>query len=136
MMNSYSCQVLLGLLPLLFVYEHINLSVLVWCALSTGFSLICISLPSWPHQRPCGMFRLIAGFVLPTLAHSSLLQYHGGLRLGWLEEIQRVGALSEPPAAFAHAHQVVALIVGIVWALPVYQFVSETTQGWSLPSHG
>lgn len=95
-----------------------------------------MNLPSWPHQRPWGISRLIAGLVLPALAHSSLLKYHGGLRLGWLEEIQRIGALSEPPSAFAHAHQVVALTVGLVWALPVYQFVSETTQGWSLPSHG
>ena len=30
--------------------------------------------------------------------------------------------------------EVVALIAGLVWALPVWQFVSETTQEWMLPS--
>jgi len=68
-----------------------------------------------------------AAVVFPLAAHASITTYHHELLHAWLEQ--------EHAPLRAEARHVMALILGLVWALPVFQFVSETTQEWSLPGH-
>lgn len=99
----------------------------MWCFLSTLCSLLCMAPRAWPHARPCGTMCYGAAIVFPLAAHTSITSYHNELLHAWLEQ--------ENAPLRAKAQHVMALVMGLVWALPVFQFVSETTQEWSLPGH-
>ena len=99
----------------------------LWCCLSTLCSLLCMLPKGWPHARSRGMMCYGAAVVFPLAAHASITTYHNELLHAWLEQ--------EHVPLRAEARHVMALVLGLVWALPVFQFVSETTQEWSLPGH-
>lgn len=44
------------------------------------------------------------------------------------------GFTAEPALKYASSIEVVSLLAGLVWLLPVWLFLGETTLEWSLPT--
>lgn len=127
-------QVQLGLVLLMYVCGHLPLPAAVLCASLGVYGLICMWPATWPSQsRPPIVARAVWGVGVPLAAHASLTSHYGGVQHAWIAHAHGL-AQEAPSLPYAQAHEVVALIAGLVWALPVYQFVSETTQTWSLPT--
>lgn len=108
----------------------------VLCMLSTLCCLACMMPAAWPARRPLGIMCYGLSFFLPFAAHTSITKYHAALRRAWIDAVRAHHAdesVPLPSELDADAHHVVALVAGLVWALPVAQFVSETTQEWALP---
>lgn len=86
----------------------------------------------WPLQRPKAVWRYTLGLAVPLVSHAVLTRMYRDAQHAWVAQAH-IGD-ETPPFPHADPMQVVALIAGLVWVLPVYQWVSETTQAWSLPN--
>lgn len=103
------------------------------CAASTLYSAASMAHTQWPMQRPAAVWRWAFGLGMPLAAHAALTRFYRDAQHTWLLHGHATHGPS-PAAPYVEPLQVVALIAGLVWVLPLYQWVSETTQGWSLPS--
>lgn len=120
-------------LPALAWTGHLSWSAGLLCAASTVYSAVSMAHAQWPLQRPAAVWRWTLGLGVPLAAHAALTRYYRDAQHAWL--LHGHAPHGPPPTQpYAEPLQVVALIAGLVWVLPVYQWVSETTQGWSLPS--
>lgn len=120
-------------LPALGMTGHLSWSAGLLCLISTMYSAISMAQSRWPLQRPAAVWRWTLGLGAPLAAHAALTRLYRDAQHAWL--LHDHGLHAHAPALPNVAPwQVVALIAGLVWVLPVYQWVSETTQAWSLPS--
>jgi len=124
-------------IPLLWLEGYVPTQAAVLCAASTLHALWVMSPAVWPARRDRTRLPAVVhtsvSFVLPLCAHMALTSHYGQVQGAWAE--LRHGMRHDVPLLpETRALEVVALIAGLVWALPVWQFVSETTQEWMLPS--
>lgn len=124
----------LALLPVLALSGYVPLGAAALCAATYVYSLWSMRSVSWPLQRPPVALRVVLGLVVPLLAHATLAAQYGQSQQLWLAHAHDLTTHRAPWLPHAHPHQVVALLSGVVWSLPLFQWVSETTQEWSLPA--
>ena len=115
---------------------HMPTGALVLCVLATAHHLYVLAPEHWPARaegrggvRAIGT--LLPSYALPLMAHAVITSHHTRAAQAWALHAHLGGAAPETPPA--SSLEVVALLAGVVWTLPVWLFLGENALEWSLP---
>lgn len=77
------------------------------------------------------LWSLAVGMGCPLAAHWALTSHYAHAQHAWTAH--ELGLQDAPLLPRAAPHDVVAVLAGTVWALPVWQAMCATTENWALP---
>ena len=89
---------------------------------------------AWPSHVPTssGLLRVTPSIILPVIAHTQITSYYATAAGAWAVHMR--GWSLAPSMPSLRSHEVVALLAGSVWALPLWLTLGECTAEWSLPT--
>ncbi|WFD34981.1 erv26 super protein [Malassezia cuniculi] len=104
------------------------------CSLALAHHIYILRDVSWPTHEPSstGALRLLPSVILPAIAHVKITSYYAAAAGDWA--VHRQGWAQEPSSPNLKSHDVVALLAGSVWTLPVWLFLGESAAEWALPT--
>lgn len=104
------------------------------CSLALAHHFYILQQASWPSHVPTsgGFLRLLPSVLIPAVAHIQITSFYATAAGHWAVHAQ--GWAPRPDSPSMHSQEVVALLAGSVWALPVWLFLGESAAEWALPT--
>lgn len=116
-----------GVLVLFWVLGYIPHAAAVLALISSLYTLASLASGATPRVVVLGL-----AWCLPLGAHWTLMAHYARAQAAWAAHVY--GLHDAPQLPRAAPHDVVALLGGAVWALPVWHLLCLTTERLSLPT--
>ncbi|PKI85744.1 hypothetical protein MVES_000259 [Malassezia vespertilionis] len=113
---------------LFYVFGYLPTAVLVLVIVCTARSLWMPAFPRSSALSQC--LHWICSIGVPMAAHMSLTLHYSAAQKAWAAN--RYAGAEVPQLPHATPHQVVAMLGGLIWFLPLWECIRHTTQNWSL----
>ena len=129
----YACaQVVLQLA--MFLGGYLSPAAYGMCSLALAHHLYILQDATWPSHVPSngGILRLLPSVLIPAVAHVQITSFYAAAAGHWAIHAQ--GWAPQPESPKLNSQEVVALLAGSVWALPVWLFLGESAAEWALPT--
>lgn len=122
-------QANVGVLVALWALGYVPMRAAALAGASTAYTVYALASDAAPtHVAVLG-----AAWCLPLGAHWSLVAYYARAQAAWAAHLYGLAG-GAPALPRATPHEVVALLAGTVWALPLYHVLCLTTERLALPT--